>query len=198
MRYADYAGIMLLANFARYFKTGLTMEDFARLVAGRHSTRRFAPGELTQDEVVSILSAALQAPSSMNRRPWHFIVTDDKERLAALSRCKERGAAFVAGAAMAVVVCGDPLVSDVWIEDCSISAIMMQLAAEDLGIGSCWVQVRERQFADGVPADEMVRAVLGIPLQLQVLAIIAFGRKAVDAAVPARDIDWGRVHIDGF
>ena len=60
------------------------------------------------------------------------------------------------------------------------------------------MQVRERQFADGVPADEMVRAVLGIPLQLQVLAIIAFGRKAVDAAVPARDIDWGRVHIDGF
>ena len=131
MRYVDYAGIMLLANFARYFKTRLTMEDFARLVAGRHSTRRFAPGELTQDEVVSILSAALQAPSSMNRRPWHFIVTDDRERLAALSRCKERGAAFVAGAAMAVVVCGDPLVSDVWIEDCSISAIMMQLAAED-------------------------------------------------------------------
>ena len=88
MRYTDYAGIMLLANFARYFKTGLTMEDFARLVAGRHSTRRFTPGELTQDEVVSILSAALQAPSSMNRRPWHFIVTDDREvgRIVALQR----------------------------------------------------------------------------------------------------------------
>jgi septum formation protein len=60
------------------------------------------------------------------------------------------GAAFLADAAMAVVVMADPLASDVWIEDASIASIMIQLQAEDLGLGSCWIQVRERFTATGI------------------------------------------------
>lgn len=61
------------------------------------------------------------------------------------------GAAFLADAAMAVVVMADPLASDVWIEDASIASIMIQLQAEDLGLGSCWIQVRERLPLPGCP-----------------------------------------------
>lgn len=82
--------------------------------------RKFTDQELTQEEVVALLKAALMAPSSKRSNCWQFIVVDDKDMLEKLSHCKEMGAAFLADAAMAVVVMADPLASDVWIEDASI------------------------------------------------------------------------------
>ena len=49
-------------------------------------------------------------------------------------------------APLAIVVCGDPAKCDVWIEDCSIASILLHLAATDLGLGSCWIQLRLREF----------------------------------------------------
>ena len=60
-------------------------------------------------------------------------MVDDKDMLEKLSHCKEMGAAFLADAAMAVVVMADPLASDVWIEDASIASIMIQLQVRRLG-----------------------------------------------------------------
>ena len=80
-----------------------------------------------------------------------------------LSHCKAQASQFIADAPLAIVVTADPLVSDVWIEDASIASIIIQLQAEDMGLGSCWVQVRERFTASGMPSDEYVREVLDIP-----------------------------------
>ena len=66
------------------------------------------------------------------------------------------GADFLKDAPLAIVVLADPLASDVWIEDASIASILIQLQAEDLGLGSCWIQVRERYTATGMPADEYI------------------------------------------
>ena len=52
--------------------------------------------------------------------------------------------------------------SDVWIEDCSIAAIIVHLAAESLGLGSCWIQVRNRQHNAETTSEDYVRDVLGI------------------------------------
>ena len=57
------------------------------------------------------------------------------------------GASFLGDAALAIVVTADPLASDVWIEDASIASLMIQLQAEDMGLGSCWIQIRERYTA---------------------------------------------------
>ena len=111
--------------------------------------RKFTEEELTQDEVVALLKAGLMSPTSKRSNSWQFIAVDDKLLLEKLSRCKPSGAAFVKDAALAIVVTADPMASDVWIEDASVAAIMIQLQAEDLGLGSCWVQVRERDTADG-------------------------------------------------
>ena len=102
------------------------------------------------------------APSSKRSNCWQFIVVDDKDTLEKLSFCKESGAAFVKDAALAIVVTADPLASDVWIEDASIASIMIQLQAEDLGLGSCWVQVRERFTANGTPANEYIHELLDL------------------------------------
>ena len=162
--------------------------------------RKFTDQELTQEEVVALLKAALMAPSSKRSTWWQFLVVDDKDMLEKLSHCKEMGAAFLADAAMAVVVMADPLASDVWIEDAAIASIMIQLQAEDLGLGSCWIQVRERFTATGMPSGEYVHTLLDIPLQLQVVSIgVAINRIELLKSNPGQ-VFGGRnpVQNDGF
>lgn len=175
------------------------MEQFSDLIKNRRSMRKFTEEELTQEEVVALLKAALMAPSSKRSNGWQFIAVDDKDTLARLAHCKESGAAFVADAALAIVVMADPLASDVWIEDASVASLMIQLQAEDLGLGSCWVQVRERFTATGMPAGEYVQQLLDIPLQLQVLSIIAVGHKGMERKPFNEDhLQWEKVHINKF
>lgn len=161
--------------------------------------RKFTDESLTQEEVVALLKAALMSPASKRSNPWQFIVVDDKDMLEKLSHSKEHGAAFISGAALAVVVMADPLASDVWIEDASIASIMLQLQAEDLGLGSCWVQVRERFTALGVPSGEYVREVLDIPLQLQVVSIVAIGHKGMERKpFDEEHLQWEKIHINKY
>ena len=172
------------------------MEQFSDLIKNRRSMRKFTDQELTQEEVVALLKAALMAPSSKRSNCWQFIVVDDKDMLEKLSHCKEMGAAFLADAAMAVVVMADPLASDVWIEDASIASIMIQLQAEDLGLGSCWIQVRERFTATGMPSGEYVHTLLDIPLQLQVVSIIAVGHKGMERKpFNEEHLQWEKIQI---
>ena len=175
------------------------MENFSELIKNRRSMRKFTEEELSQELVVTLLKAALMSPTSKRSNSWQFIAVDDKEILKQLAHCKEQASSFIADAALAIVVIADPLASDVWIEDASIASILIQLQAEDLGLGSCWVQVRERQAANGMPSDEFVREVLDIPLQLQVLSIIAIGHKGMERKPFNEDhLQWEKIHINKF
>lgn len=175
------------------------MENFYELIKSRRSMRKYTDKLLTQEEVVSLLKAALIAPTSKRSNSWQFIAVDDKETLSKLSHCKEHGASFIADATLAIVVMADPLASEVWIEDASVASIMIQLQAEDLGLGSCWVQVRERFTDQGEPSNEYVHGVLDIPLQLQVLSIIAIGHKGMERKPFNEDnLQWEKVHINKY
>lgn len=175
------------------------MESFAKLIGIRRSMRKFTEELLTQDEVVALLRSALIAPSSKGSHPWEFVVVEDKELLRQLARCKDRGAELIEGAPLAVAVLADPAVSDVWIEDASVATTMMLLQAEDLGLGACWVQVRNRTMEDGKPAEEMVRAILHIPEHLRVLSIVAVGHKGMERKSFNEDrLLWEKVHINTF
>lgn len=161
--------------------------------------RKFTDEELTQEEVVCLLKAALMSPSSKRSNCWQFVVVDNKETLDVLSRCKSSGAAFLKDARLAVVVLADPLQSDVWIEDASVASLMIQLQAEDLGLGSCWIQVRERYTDTGLPAGDYVREVLDIPLQLQVVSVIALGHKGMERKpFDEAHLQWEKVHINKY
>ena len=97
------------------------------------------------------------------------------------------------------MVTADPLASDVWIEDASIASIYLQLQAEDMGLGSCWVQVRERYTAAGMPSDEFIHGLLDIPLQLQVLSVIAIGHKGMERKPFAEEhLQWEKIHLNKY
>ena len=161
--------------------------------------RKFTEEELSQEQVVALLKAALMSPSSKRSNPWPFIVVDDKETLLKLSLCKEMGASFLKDAALGIVVMADPLVSDVWIEDAAVASLMIQLQAEDLGLGSCWIQVRERFTATGIPSGDYVHNVLDIPLQMQVLSIVAVGHKGMERKpFNEEHLQWEKIHINKY
>ncbi len=175
------------------------MNSFKDLVQQRRSHRKFTEQEIDADHVKLILRAALMAPTSKSQRAWHFVVVDDKADLEKLADAKDMGGQFVKDAPLAVVVLGDAMQNDCWVEDGTIAAISMQYQAEDLGLGSCWVQLRGRGLADGTPADTVVRGILDIPDNYSVLCIIAFGHKADERKPQNEDkLKWENVHIGKF
>ena len=175
------------------------MNSLSELIKNRRSMRKFTDEELTQEQVVELMKAALMAPTSKRSNAWQFVLVDDKETLKKLSLCKEQASQFIADAALAVVVTADPLASDVWIEDASIASIYLQLQAEDMGLGSCWVQVRERFTASGMDSGQYVQQVLDIPLQLQVLSIIAIGHKGMERKpFNEEHLQWDKIHLNKY
>lgn len=175
------------------------MENLHQLFLQRHSIRRYTGAEISADDVKTILQAALLAPTSKSARPWQFVVVEDKEMLERLSAFKPHGTLPVKNCAFAVVVCADPERSDVFIEDASIAAMWMHLQAADLGIGSCWIQVRNRETADGEQSQDYIRDLLGIPGNMQIECVMTFGYSAeTRKPVDPEKLLWEKVHIGSW
>ena len=175
------------------------MKDFKELAQMRRSHRKFTEEEIDSEDVKLILRAALMSPTSKSQRSWQFVVVDNKMDIEKLADAKDMGSQFLKGAPLAVVVLGDPLQNDCWVEDCSLAAISMQYQAEDLGLGSCWIQMRGRGLSDGTTADKVIRGVLGIPDNLSCLCIVAIGHKAEERKPQNEDrLKWENVHIDKY
>jgi nitroreductase len=155
--------------------------------------------EISPELVEQLMQAALMSPASKSSNPWQFVLVDDREMLEALSVSKKSGAKLIENCSLAVVVIADPEKSDVWVEDASIASIYLQLEAEDLGLGSCWVQIRCRQDAEGEDSEEVVKHLLDIPSNFRVESIIAIGMKEVSKEPHDMDnLPWEKVHLGKF
>jgi len=148
---------------------------FITLTQKRRSIRKFKKQQIEPEKMDTIIEAALRSPSSMGNNPWEFIVVAEPEKLVSLSTAKQHGSGFLKSAPYAIVVCADPSKSTVWIEDCSIASIFIQMAAESLGLGSCWIQIRDRFNKDGRLAQEVISDILGIPQNMVVESMVALG-----------------------
>lgn len=172
------------------------MTDFHDLIIHRRSIRKYTDQPLDPEAVRLILEAGLMAPAGKRKNPWHYVVVEDKADLQRLSEVRTMGTAQLAQASLAIVLVADPAESDTWVEDLSIAAIQMQLQIADLGLGSVWCQMRNRENAEGVPAPYNVRQILGIPANYEVLCILSIGhigeeRKPYDTA----KLQWEKVHV---
>jgi nitroreductase len=95
-----------------------------------------------EDEKVDLLKeAVVRAPSPRGINPWRFTFVTDKGLLEKLSSAKKSGPGFLKDAALGVVVCALEVLSDAWVEDCSIASIILQLVGCSLRPGSCWIQI---------------------------------------------------------
>ena len=175
------------------------MTDFKQLVQQRRSHRKFSSEEVSGEDIQLLLRAALMSPTSKGQRAWHFIVVDDRIDLEKMADSKAAGSQFLKDAPLAIVVLGESGVNDCWIEDGALAAMSIQYQAEELGLGSCWIQMRNRGLTDGTAASTVLRGILNIPETMDVLCVLAIGHYT-DARKPQDEdkLKWENVHVDKF
>ena len=161
--------------------------DVMQAIKYKRVVRQFQPKALPQEAVLAILNAGRRAQSSKNSQPWRFIAIQDKEVLNALS---ELGmfAGHLAGAALGVaILIPDPSQKFQTMFDAGQSAAYMQLAAWELGIGSCLASIYE---------PEKARQLLGFPAELELRIAISFGYPLDEAVLTAPPEKGGRQALD--
>lgn len=137
--------------------------DTFKAIATVLAVRKFNDTPVPQDVVREIVEAGRLTASSINGQPWRFVVVQDKQTLQQLGQLAKTGP-YIAQAPLAIVVC--MLQSRFAVSDCSRAIQDMILAAWDKGVGSNWVGF------EGLGA---VKPLLGIPDDVDVLAIVPFG-----------------------
>ena len=146
----------------------------------KRAVRKFSDRPLAEEAIFAILNAGRRAQSSKNSQPWHFIAITDKTQLKALSECGE-WAGHIAGAALAVaILTPDPTAQFQTMFDAGQAAAYMQLAAWELGIGSCPASIYELEKARqilGFPDEWHLRIVLSFGYPLQEDKLTAFPKK---------------------
>jgi nitroreductase len=165
----------------------------------RRSIRKYEKTPIDEGSVNILKEAMLRCPSSRGINPWTFIFVDDRDLLIGLSKAKENGSAFLKDAPLGIVVCGDEKKSDVWVEDCSIASTVAHLTAHSLGLGSCWIQIRNRFHNADTTSEKYVQDLLGIPENLRVECVISTGYPAENRApISFEQLDYGKIKRNGY
>ena len=178
---------------------------FRELIMNRRSRRIYTDATIPEEHLQKIIEAGLLAPTGRNLHPAEVIMVRDRAMLENLSHAKTGGSALLAGADAALVVVGNTSRSDTWVEDGSIMMAYMQLQAEELGIGNCWVQIRSRfsqtlqNDGSNLPSNQYVRQALSVPEDYDVLAILALGMSEEQRPLHTiEEIDWSHLHKEKF
>ena len=107
------------------------------------------------------------------------MIIEDRDTIDALSQMRDSGSALLSGAQAAIVVMGDKEASDLWLDNCVITATILQLAVVDEGLASCWVHVNDRPCLkdepEGAKADDYLRQLLDLPSRYGILCAVALG-----------------------
>lgn len=168
------------------------------LTAARRSVRKYSGAPINKDVLNEIMKVALTAPCSFGHRPVEFVVVQNSERIQALATCKSLGGTQIIGASAVVVVMVKLDRGEFWIEDGAIASSYLLLAAEQYGLGACWVHIRNRTGKKKT-SDEEIRELLGVPDGYAVLNLIALGGKGEQKqGYTASDFDMDKVHYEKY
>ncbi len=149
----------------------------------KRAVRKFQARQLPEDVVHSILNAGRRSQSSKNDQGWQFIAISDRAILEALSKTGTY-AGHLAGAALGVaIVTPDPEGKFQDLFDAGQVAAYMQLAAWELGVGSCLASIYEPDKA---------REILGFPPDWHLRIAISFGYPADEEKLSAAPKKGGR------
>jgi len=134
------------------------------------AVRSYRDTPVPADVVRRIVEAGRLTGSSQNGQPWHFILVENRETLGRLGGAAASGP-YIAQAPLAIAVAIDKA-SRFGVSDGSRAIQSMMLTAWSEGIGSNWV---------GFLGLGKAKALLGIPDELELLAIVPFGYPAKSA-----------------
>ena len=164
----------------------------------RRSIRRYKETLIEKEKIEELLKAGILAPTSKNSKSWEFIAVDDKEILKEISESRENGAArILANSPLGIVILGNEEKSDVWVEDACIAGAFIQLQAESIGLGSCWIQVRNRMYSESETTELFIKNLMDIPEKYRVECIISVGYPGeVRKRYEDSDLKFEKIHFN--
>jgi nitroreductase len=161
----------------------------------RRTIRHFTDQEVMEEQVETLLEAAMSAPSRLNRQPWHFIVIRDgklQKRLADFYGLHP----YLEDAPVLVAVAARPTLSTTWMMDVSAAIENMLIAATAMDLGTAWIG--EPDSPVWSMGEEILREALHIPEELgvRIPALIAIGYPAEKRPPHGREdrYDTAKVH----
>ena len=153
--------------------------EFKKILAKRRSVRKFSPTTPSREVLLNIVRDALTAPSSRNMHTTRFLIVDDKPTIEKMASLRDYGSSFMSEATAAIVIMGDTTKTDLWRENCAISATVLQLSIVEHGLASCWVHVegrpRLKDEPNGEQAEAYLRSFLDVPEGCKIECVIALG-----------------------
>ena len=152
--------------------------EMLEIMRSRRSVRRYTEEKIPDEQLKKIVTAALLAPSGHSKYPCEYIVVKNRELLEKMSHCRKGVAKMLEGAAAAVVVIADKEKSDTFVEDSCVAMMSMELMATSLGIGNCWIQIRNREAEDDSTSEEYLRGLLNFPENFACQSILSLGYPA--------------------
>jgi len=162
----------------------MNVSDAIRL---KRAVRKFQAAPLPADVTHNILNAGRRSQSSKNGQAWQFIAIQDHATLTALSQCGE-WAGHIAGAALCVaILTPEPTEKFQTMFDAGQAAAFMQLAAWELGVGSCPASIYQ---------PEKARDILGFPAEWHLRIALSFGYPLEEETLSAPPKKGGRAALD--
>ncbi|MBI4282969.1 MAG: nitroreductase family protein [Chloroflexi bacterium] len=174
--------------------------DTIEALRNRRSVKSYLAKPVPRETLQALVDLARLSPSGSNKNSWRFIAITQNETLARLSQthgaCKWLNAA---PAGIAIVV--DPASTRYWLEDCSVAAYSIWLAATAQGMGAAWAAMYQSDNPDETQRrQQFVREILSVPDNLLVPMVLAIGYPESQPAAKKRPelkeiIYWDRYTI---
>lgn len=163
--------------------------DVAQAIRTKRAVRNFRDEPLPDEITRAILNSGRRSQSSKNTQPWQFVAVRDRTMLKALSQCGTYASHLATAALGVVILTPDPAGKISVMFDAGQAAAYMQLAAWELGVGSCLVTFHQAEKA---------HAVLGAPPEWHAHMGLSFGYPAEEQKLSAAPKKGGRKPLDDF
>lgn len=170
--------IVVLVGYHRLFGNPSPEEAVIENIMTRTSVRAYTGEPVSDEQVQTLLRAAMAAPSAANAQPWKFVVVRDKAMRQELGDSLST-ARYAAVADVVIIVCGDKRkmaegdLRDYWIDDASAATENILLAAHGMGLGAVWTGVYPREWIE-----KPIRQIVDLPSYLVPLSLIPIGHPA--------------------
>ncbi len=149
--------------------------DVLEAITKRRSIRHYATTPVSRETLLGLVEAARHSPSALNKNTWRFVLVSRQDSLQRLGEV-HRACKWLGSCQAAIAVVNDPVANPYWLEDSSVAACTIWLAATSMGLGAAWTAMHQSHNAEETKRrQDMVREVLGIPASLNVPIILGLG-----------------------
>ncbi|MBI2852803.1 MAG: nitroreductase family protein [Chloroflexi bacterium] len=149
--------------------------DAIEVIRNRRSIKSYQSTPVSRETLQNLVDLARYSPSGANKNSWRFVVTTDRESLQNLSQIA-RTCSWFGSAPAGIAIAIDPASTRYWLEDTSVAAYLICLAAAAQGLGAAWAAMYQSDNPEeSKRRQDMVRQILSIPDSVMVPMVLAIG-----------------------